>query len=112
MKVQSGGCDPALLRFGSARRIVITRKAEPHAEEWLLVEWPKGETEPAKYWLSTLSPETKLKDLVKMAKHRWIIERDYQELLSFVKYSDNSEQRSLLPAGGYDCLPALHGLQC
>jgi SRSO17 transposase len=55
-------------------------KAEPHAEEWLLVEWPKGETEPAKYWLSTLSPETKLKDLVKMAKHRWIIERDYQEL--------------------------------
>ena len=44
------------------------------------MEWPKGETEPAKYWLSTLPPETKLKQLVKMAKHRWIIERDYQEL--------------------------------
>ncbi|MBC7927916.1 MAG: IS701 family transposase [Bryobacteraceae bacterium] len=55
-------------------------KTEPHAEEWLLVEWPKGEAEPAKYWMSTLPPETKLKDLVKMAKHRWIIERDYQEL--------------------------------
>jgi SRSO17 transposase len=55
-------------------------KAEPHAEEWLLIEWPKGEAEPAKYWLSTLSPETKLTHLVKMAKHRWIIERDYQEL--------------------------------
>lgn len=55
-------------------------KAEPHAEQWLLIEWPKGEAEPAKYWLSTLPPETKLKDLVKMAKHRWIIERDYQEL--------------------------------
>jgi len=55
-------------------------KAEPHAEEWLLMEWPRGEAEPAKYWLSTLPPETKLKDLVKMAKHRWIIERDYQEL--------------------------------
>jgi SRSO17 transposase len=55
-------------------------KAEPHAEEWLLIEWPKGEAEPTKYWLSTLPPETKLKHLVKMAKHRWIIERDYQEL--------------------------------
>jgi SRSO17 transposase len=55
-------------------------KAEPHAEEWLLIEWPNGEAEPIKYWLSTLPPETKLKDLVKMAKHRWIIERDYQEL--------------------------------
>ncbi len=55
-------------------------QAEPHAQEWLLMEWPKGEAEPVKYWLSTLPPETKLKDLVKMAKHRWIIERDYQEL--------------------------------
>ena len=34
-----------------------TNLAEPHAEEWLLVEWPEGETEPTKYWLSTL-PET------------------------------------------------------
>ena len=55
-------------------------KAEPHAEEWLLIEWPKGEAEPVKYWLSTLPPKTKLPHLVKMAKHRWIIERDYQEL--------------------------------
>jgi SRSO17 transposase len=56
------------------------QKAEPHAEEWLLIEWPKGEAEPTKYWLSTLPPQTKLKELVKIAKHRWIIERDYQEL--------------------------------
>ena len=55
-------------------------EAEPHAEEWLLIEWPRGETEPTKYWISTLPLNTKLKDLVKMAKHRWIIERDYQEL--------------------------------
>lgn len=55
-------------------------RADPPAEEWLLVEWPSGENEPTKYWLSTLPPETKLKDLVKIAKHRWIIERDYQEL--------------------------------
>jgi len=55
-------------------------KTEPHQEEWLLIEWPRGEKEPAKYWVSTLPPTTKRKDLVKMAKHRWIIERDYEEL--------------------------------
>jgi SRSO17 transposase len=55
-------------------------KAEPRAEEWLLIEWPRNEPEPTKYWLSTLPANTKLKALVKMAKHRWIIERDYQEL--------------------------------
>lgn len=55
-------------------------QAETHPEEWLLVEWPKEEAEPTKYWLSTLPPEAKLKDLVKIAKHRWLIERDYEEL--------------------------------
>jgi SRSO17 transposase len=53
---------------------------EPHAEEWLLIEWPKQESEPTKYWLSSLPEQTSLKSLVKMAKHRWIIERDYEEL--------------------------------
>jgi SRSO17 transposase len=55
-------------------------KAEPHAEEWLLIEWPRAESEPAKYWISTLPSNTKLNALVKTAKHRWIIERDYEEL--------------------------------
>ena len=55
-------------------------KAEPHAEEWLLIEWPRGEAEPAKYWIATLPSTTKLKAFIKMAKHRWIIERDYEEL--------------------------------
>lgn len=55
-------------------------KAEPYPEEWLLIEWPKEEAEPTKYWISTLPEKTKLKALVKMAKHRWIIERDYEEL--------------------------------
>jgi SRSO17 transposase len=55
-------------------------KAEPHAEQWLLIEWPRNEQEPTKYWISTLAPSTSLKALVKIAKQRWIIERDYQEL--------------------------------
>jgi SRSO17 transposase len=45
-----------------------------------LIEWPKKESEPTKYWLSTLPAKTSMKSLVKMAKHRWIIERDYEEL--------------------------------
>jgi SRSO17 transposase len=55
-------------------------KAEPYEEEWLLIEWPRGEAEPTKYWVSTLPATTQLKALVRIAKHRWIIERDYEEL--------------------------------
>ena len=55
-------------------------RSEPYPEEWLLVEWPASETEPAKYWLSTLPPQARLTALVRLAKHRWIIERDYEEL--------------------------------
>jgi SRSO17 transposase len=53
---------------------------QPRAEEWLLMEWPAGEPEPTKYWLSTLPARTGLAELVYLAKHRWIIERDYEEL--------------------------------
>jgi SRSO17 transposase len=55
-------------------------RSAPHGEEWLLVEWPHGEHEPTKYWLSTLPPDTSLSALVEHAKLRWRIERDYQEL--------------------------------
>src|SRR3954466_6311528 len=49
-------------------------------EEWLLIEWPEGDAEPAKYWFSNLSRRTPLQRLVRVAKARWWIERDYQEL--------------------------------
>src|SRR5207244_11261819 len=49
-------------------------------EEWLLIEWPKGEDEPTKYWLSTLPEGISFRDLVDITKLRWRIERDYQEL--------------------------------
>jgi SRSO17 transposase len=55
-------------------------RSEPHPEEWLLIEWPAAEAEPTKYWLSTLPADVDLRELVHLAKHRWIIERDYQEL--------------------------------
>ena len=49
-------------------------------EEWLLIEWPKGEAEPTKYWLSTLPLDITLERMVDLAQLRWRIERDYQEL--------------------------------
>lgn len=57
-----------------------TWRREPRPEEWLLIEWPKGEARPTKYWLSTVSEETTLEDLVNLVKTRWRIERDFQEL--------------------------------
>ena len=48
--------------------------------EWLLIEWPKGDAEPLKYWLSTLPEDTPLQRMVYEAKMRWRIERDYQDL--------------------------------
>jgi SRSO17 transposase len=55
-------------------------RSAPRPEEWLLIEWPKGESEPTKYWLSNLPQDMALANLVDMAKLRWRIERDYQEL--------------------------------
>src|SRR5690348_8886513 len=50
------------------------------APEWLLIEWPQGEARPTKYWLSTLPENVSFRKLVGLAKLRWRIERDYQEL--------------------------------
>jgi SRSO17 transposase len=55
-------------------------RTEPRDEEWLLIEWPEGEVEPAKYWLATVPPDMPFDRLVDLAKLRWRIERDYQEL--------------------------------
>lgn len=52
----------------------------PRDEEWLLIEWPTGEPEPTKYFLSTLPADISRKALVDAVKSRWRIERDYQEL--------------------------------
>jgi SRSO17 transposase len=68
----------AALRIRPAQR--DSRDKNPFAEQWLLVEWPRSEPEPTKYWLSNLPADTGLKQLVHRAKHRWIIERDYEEL--------------------------------
>jgi len=55
-------------------------KARLHPEQWLLIEWPAGDTTPLKYYLSTLPGDIVLNDLVAQAHMRWRIERDYQDL--------------------------------
>ena len=71
-------------RFAAVRVRAAHRDEEglraPRAEQWLLIEWPVDQAEPTKYWLATLPADTTLVDLVKTAKMRWRIERDYQDL--------------------------------
>jgi SRSO17 transposase len=68
----------ARVRVRVARRDFKRSVSRP--EEWLLIEWPKGEKEPTKYWLSTLPKAITFSGLVGLAKLRWRVERDYQEL--------------------------------
>ncbi len=68
----------AWLRVRPAHR--DENRHHPRPVEWLLIEWPKSEPAPTKCWLSTLPAEVAASQLVRLAKLRWRIERDYQEL--------------------------------
>ena len=71
----------AQLRSRFARvRVRAAHANRPRQEEWLLIEWPKGEAEPTRYFLSTLPADISFKALVATVKMRWRIERDYREL--------------------------------
>ena len=50
------------------------------AEEWLLIEWPEGDAESLKYFLSTAPDNATLEQIVFVTKMRERIERAYQEL--------------------------------
>jgi SRSO17 transposase len=78
---REGTNDRLRSRFARVRvRVAPIRGAAGRAEETLLIEWPQGAAEPTKYWLSTLKKNTSFRRLVDLAKMRWRIERDYQEL--------------------------------
>lgn len=68
----------AAIRIRSAER--RTKGQPPGEEQWLLCEWPEEEANPTKFYLSTIAVTASLKTLVRMAKMRWRVERDYQEL--------------------------------
>jgi SRSO17 transposase len=78
---REGAADRLRSRFARVRVCIApTRGAAGRAEETLLIEWPEGEAEPTKYWLATLDANISFRRLVDIAKMRWRIERDYQEL--------------------------------
>ena len=67
--------------FGVVRVRTAHRHSAGHApgtEEWMLYEWIDGD-EP-RTWLATVPADTPVKVLVRLAKLRWRIERDYQEM--------------------------------
>ena len=73
-----------------ARRFAVTRARPAHSirrktgrpepVQWLLIQWPVTESEPTNFWLSTLPETTPIQQLVHMAKSRWWIEQNYQQL--------------------------------
>jgi SRSO17 transposase len=70
--------------FARIRVRVAHRQAfpveDPRAKEWLLIEWPRREKKPTKYMLTTLPEDLAFSRMVDIAKLRWRIERDYEEL--------------------------------
>jgi SRSO17 transposase len=133
---REGSADWLSSRFARVRVRVGYNGAIPGqlAEEWLLIEWPEGETElsKCKYWLSTLPAEISFKQLVDIAKMRWRIERDYQELkqelglghyegrswrgfhhhatLCIAAYGFLVAERAAIPPSGPGCPPLLSTL--
>jgi SRSO17 transposase len=53
---------------------------EPGPPLWLLIEWPSEEAEPTKYYLCDLPATMSLRRLVQIARGRWRIEQDYQQM--------------------------------
>ena len=57
---REGSAEKLSSRFARVRACAAHRDYKLTAsrpEEWLLIEWPEGEKEPTKYWLSTLPEE-------------------------------------------------------
>ncbi|MGB8218500.1 MAG: IS701 family transposase [Candidatus Methanoperedens sp.] len=68
----------AAVRVVPAHRPAQVKKRPPR--QWLLIEWPKGEPAPTKYWFSNLLSQAGISRLVFFAKVRWRIEQSYQQL--------------------------------
>jgi SRSO17 transposase len=81
-------------RFGRVRTAHRHQNGIPPGEQqWFFCEWPSDEEAPSKFYLSNLPIGTSLKTLVRLAKLRWRVERDYQEMKEEVGL-DHFEGRS------------------
>lgn len=78
---RQGTAEPLASRFARVRVRPCGESCERNGpEEWLLIEWPKTEDKPIKFWLSTLIETIAFDRLVDIAMMRWRIERDYHDL--------------------------------
>ena len=80
---REGSRGPQQSRFTARRVQPAHGHVRNHAEleeVWVLIQWPKDETAPTKYWFSNLPVQTSLKRLVGLAKLRWRVEQNYQQL--------------------------------
>jgi SRSO17 transposase len=80
---REGSRGPQRSRFGAVR----VRTAHHHArgkapgdELWLVWSWPQEHERPTKFWFSNMPASTSVQRLVYLAKLRWRVERDYQEM--------------------------------
>jgi SRSO17 transposase len=83
VKWREGSRGPQSSRFAAVRVHTAERHVHgmpPSQQQWLLVEWPRQEEAPTKYYLCSLPEDTPLKKLVRLCKLRWRVERDYQEM--------------------------------
>lgn len=64
--------------YSAERRTKGTKP--PLAPIWVLIERTDESSRPFKYYVSNLPADTSLKQLVSLAKLRWRVERDYQDL--------------------------------
>jgi SRSO17 transposase len=67
-------------RFARIRVVVDRDDGHPREPEWLLVEWPEGESAPTKFVLSNLPANISCRQMVRTVKSRWRIERSYEDL--------------------------------
>jgi SRSO17 transposase len=79
----------AAVRVRSAEK--RTKQMPPGDEEWLIIE--RESSGDFKYYLSSMSPRSALRSLIRLAKMRWHVERDYQDMkqeLGFDRYEGRS----------------------
>ena len=77
---REGTCATLQSRFARIRVLVDREDGVVRAAEWLLVEWPEGESSPTKFVLSTMPGKISCKKLVHIFKERWRIERSYEDM--------------------------------
>ena len=65
-------------------RVVTAHDNRARDPKWLVIEWPRGDAEPARFWLPALPEDIAFDALVEAIKGRWRIKRDYLELMQYL----------------------------